>query len=131
MAWPLRQAYDYWQDQPGNYYPKRLERRLKAALLAPSRVFSLGWSSSTNPKSPSDSKGKAATVGLPSASGAYERVPLSTIKPPCSSISQSSSALLPVLKETGIVWPSVRTTSNRRRLKGTRQSRRIPEWLFD
>jgi len=28
-------------------------------------------------------------------------------------------------------WPSVRTTSDRRRLKGTRQSRRIPEWLFD
>jgi len=99
----LRQAYDYWQDQPGNYYPKRLERRLKAALLAPSRVFSLGWSSSTNPKSPSDSKGKAATVGLPSASGAYKRVPLSMVKPPCSSISQSSSALLPVLKETEIV----------------------------
>jgi hypothetical protein len=25
----------------------------------------------------------------------------------------------------------VRTTSNRQHLKGTQQSRRIPEWLFD
>jgi len=57
-----------------------------------------------------------ATVSPPSAE-AYKRVPQSTIPPPCSSISQSSSSLLPVLLEQRS-WPSVRTTSDRRHLKG-------------
>jgi hypothetical protein len=39
----LRQAYDYWQDQPGNYYP------IITKVLIPSRELSLGWSSSQFP----------------------------------------------------------------------------------
>jgi len=32
----LRQAYDYWQDQPGNYYPNHLR---ETALLLSKRQF--------------------------------------------------------------------------------------------
>jgi len=35
----LRQAYDYWQDQPGNYYPFALKyRALRPLLMAQSHV---------------------------------------------------------------------------------------------
>jgi hypothetical protein len=35
----LRQAYDYWQDQPGNYYPKRGEAPQRRATGSLTGVF--------------------------------------------------------------------------------------------
>jgi hypothetical protein len=53
-----------------------------------------------------------------------------TIKTPCSPTSQISGALLPVATEQQRSWPSERTTSNRRHLTMSQQSRRILEWLI-
>jgi hypothetical protein len=39
----LRQAYDYWQDQPGNYFPKPERGGLNTKVIASSRELSLGW----------------------------------------------------------------------------------------
>ena len=103
----MRQAYDYWQDQPGNYYPKRDEAPSTPRYWLPSRVFSLGRSSSmafkVNLRNQFE-KSKTITTSPPSAP--LERTSEShgpRIRPPCSSISQNSSALLPVLKGTEIV----------------------------
>ena len=40
MAWPLRQAYDYWQDQPGTYHRwrARARRAPPARVRAPTRA---------------------------------------------------------------------------------------------
>src|SRR6202050_613569 len=89
MAESLRQAYDYWQDQPGNYYPKRDEAPSTPRYWLPSRVFSLGRSSSmafkVNLRNQFE-KSKTITTSPPSAP--LERTSEShgpRIRPPCSS----------------------------------------------
>jgi hypothetical protein len=102
----LRQAYDYWQDQPGNYFPDAPPKRRKRPVLAtfdsrfPGREFSLD-----------DRRLGHSSSRL----SAQERtcVPKPAAEPPCSPVSHISSTLLPVAAKRQRSWPSERTTNNR------------------
>ncbi len=75
-------------------------------------------------------KGKAIITGQPSA---LERTSKSHNQRPDHLVPRSHKiqAHFSLSSKRQRSWPSVRTTSNRQHLKGTQQSRRIPEWLFD
>jgi hypothetical protein len=109
-------------------------RCLNSVLLAPSRGFSLGWSSSMDSKGGQPFKtrdvSKTVTTSPPSALGRTSKScnPQSNHLVPRSHKIQAHFSLSS--KGQGS-WPSVRTTSNRQCLKGLQQSRRIPEWLFE
>jgi hypothetical protein len=76
-------------------------------------------------------KGKAITVGPHSALSGVQASPTRQRPDHLVPRSHKIQAHFSLSSKGQRSWPSMRTTSDRQRLKGTRQLRRIPEWLFD
>ena len=121
----MRQAYDYWQDQPGNYYSNReqsqSDRHTRAGALSDGWVFVTRLcdlplkSDRTRPATAFRAQHVLAVEQASSRS-------------PCFPISQVSDQLSWFIEPKS--RPSVRTTSQPAAPVRCAQSRRIPEWLF-
>ena len=130
----MRQAYDYWQDQPGNYFPTaEVESTCCKHPLLTSNVKAgsfLGWAFVTRLRMPSHTKCSfPLQLQLAFHNKVYKHHATgngNTLSPGLTGFGHRS----PCPRRQGSP-PSERTTIDRQHLQGTRQPRWIPKWLID
>jgi hypothetical protein len=120
----LRQAYDYWQDQPGNYFPIPLSRpsttRVRQRTRFRDAEFIISFTYQGPIRSPRVLSSPVRVQDLLEPAKWNHLIShshMSQVRSPC-----------PVNGTKGHP-PSMGTTNDRRHLKRPTQTRRIPEWL--